>query len=506
MKKLFTFIITVTLGLSLFTACKKEELVVVNEPLELDENSPQYQEYMIERAINLIELFRFDKLGNTIDRIKDPAKKAEILAMLDEYRNRARNEAWYYVTPESDTLYFFPPVEGSRLEAKNSFINFTPLFLQFPWQKQIVNVKGILHGMGIFPNLEEFGATNCLATGIKDVDQMPNLKSFSWTFLADYLPYFFPDLVLEPFPFEVDFSNNDKLENLILEYADISKLKFPATKLKTFSLSTGIINENDVLEGLSANNVGIVAASAKSDMVLKAKNIDSLNISTTLASFDISESNILKLEARAGIKKLKLNSGLKKLILDGRDLTESPSFPVGLEELILDSYTLQGSDLRSFSDLKYVSLNSGGGLNKIDLDGWKLPQNMQRLSLSGSFDGTFDFSSFSGLSEARFDNLRDGQSVINTTMTFPPNVQSLWCTGSISGKVDLSQITNLKQFYFSEYQPFLGDWGPLELILPVNITEDQVAQWNYGNPVIYARNSTLIVNAPEWMNKYIVRG
>jgi len=505
MKKLFTFMITVILGLSLFTACKKEELVVVNEPLELDENSPQYQEYMVERAINLIELFRFDKLGNTIDRIKDPAKKAGILAMLDEYRTRARNEAWYYVTPENDTLYFFPPVEGSRLEAKNSLINFTPIFIQFPWQKQIVNVKGILHGMGIFPNLEEFGAINCLATGVKDVDQMPNLKSFSWAFMADYLPYFYPDLVLEPFPFEADFSKNSKLESLILEYADISKLKFPATKLKTFSLGTGIINENDALDGLSANNVGLAAVSAKSDMILKAKNIDSLKIATTLASFDISESNILKLEA-SGIEKLKFNSGLKKLILDGRHVTESPSFPAGLEELSLDSYILQGSDLRSLSDLKYVSLNSGGGLNKIDLDKWKLPQNIQRLSLAGSFDGTFDFSSFSELSEARFDNIRDGQSVINTTITFPPNIQTLWCTGSISGKVDLSQITNLRSFYFSEYQPFLGDWEPVELILPPNLTEAQVALWNYGNPVIYARISTLIVNAPEWMSKYIVRG
>lgn len=505
MKKIFTFIITVILGLSLFTACKKQELVVVNEPLELDENSPEYQEYMIERAINLIELFRFDKLGNTIDRIKDPVKKAEILAMLDEYRTRAKNEAWYYVTPENDTLYFFPPVEGSRLEAKNSLINFTPIFLQFPWQKQIVNVKGILHGMGIFPNLEEFGAVNCLATGIKDVDQMPNLKSFSWIFMADYLPYFFPDLVLEPFPFEADFSKNTKLENLTLEYADISKLKFPAAKLKVFSLNMGIINENDALEGLSANNVGLDAVSAKSDMVLKAKNIDSLKIGTVLASFDISESNILKLEA-AGIKKLKLNSGLKKLILDGRDVTESPSFPVGLEELVLNSYILSGADLRSYSDLKYVSLNSGGGLNKIDLDGWKLPQNINRLSLEGSFDGTFNFSSLSDLSEVRLDNIRDGQSAINTTITFPSGVQSLWCTGSISGKVDLSQITNLNRFYFSEYQPFLGDWAPLELTLPANITEDQVVQWNYGNPVIYARNSTLIVNAPEWMNKYIVRG
>jgi hypothetical protein len=81
------------LALSTFQACSKEELITINDPLELDENSVQFQKYMEERAIQLIKEYRFDQLGNTIDRIKDPEAKARVVALLTEYRDRAFNEA-----------------------------------------------------------------------------------------------------------------------------------------------------------------------------------------------------------------------------------------------------------------------------------------------------------------------------------------------------------------------------------------------------------------------------
>lgn len=490
MKKIFTLIMAAILGLLLFTACKKEELVVVNEPLELDENSPQYQEYMIERAINLIELFRFDKLGNTIDRIKDPAKKAEILAMLDEYRTRAKNEAWYYVTPENDTLYFFPPVEGSRLEAKNSLINFTPIFIQFAWQKQIVNVKGILHGMGIFPNLEDFSVINCLATGVKDVDQMPNLKSFSWTFLADYLPYFYPDLVLEPFPFEADFSKNTKLENLILEYADISKLKFPATRLKTFSLSTGIINENDALDGLSANNAGISAVAAKKDMALKAKNIDSLNLSAALTSLDISESNILKLEVN-GVGKLNLNNGLKKLMVNAKDLKEKPNYPENLQELKLTQYAVNDIDFSSLTGLKSFTFDG----SPFAQPGLKLPPNLEYINY---FITTVDKMDLSHLT-----SLKTFVSYITTynngEVKLPASVETIDTYHlNFKGTFDISHLTNLKsiKMYMGENSKDMTT-----LILPVNLREETLK--DPGNTIDGLYRSVTVVNKPAWFDNYV---
>ncbi|MBX3255425.1 MAG: hypothetical protein KF862_14885 [Chitinophagaceae bacterium] len=335
MKKILKIITATILGLLLFTACKKEELVVVNEPLELDENSPKYQEYMIERAINLIELFRFDKLGNTIDRIKDPAKKAEILAMLDEYRTRAKNEAWYYVTPENDTLYFFPPVEGSRLEAKNSHINFTPLFIQFPWQKQIVNVRGMLHGMGIFPNLEQFGVGNCLATGVKDMDQLPELKLFSWTFMIEFLQYFYPDLVFETIPLQVDLSKNSKLERIDVDHIDISDIQFPGHKLTDyFGLTDGIFDNN--LSNINANKIVVRTSAAADPEVTLSNSVGQLELTDISGIKKLDLSNIKDLElitlASRTIEELTLPDGITDEILENSRSIASWAEPLRLKQ------------------------------------------------------------------------------------------------------------------------------------------------------------------------------
>ncbi|MFA7493971.1 MAG: hypothetical protein WCZ43_10720, partial [Proteiniphilum sp.] len=140
-----------------FQACTKQELITVNEPVELDENSIQYQQYMVERATELIKAYRFDQLGNTIDRIKDSEAKARVTALLTEYRDRAFNEALYYATPSGDTIFFFPPGIDSRLEAKR-------LYISNLYQKAVVNEIGVLHGFKNFPAVETVDMGNSLAT------------------------------------------------------------------------------------------------------------------------------------------------------------------------------------------------------------------------------------------------------------------------------------------------------------------------------------------------------
>ena len=226
MKKIFTIGIISLLALSSFQACTKEELVTINNPLELDENSIQYQQYMEERAIQLIKEYRFDRLGNTIDRIKDPVARERVLALLAEYRNRAFNEALYYAKPNKDTIFFFPPNIDSRLEAKR-------LYISNLYQKAVVNEIGVLHGFKNFPNVETVDIGNSLATGIKDLNGLPELKTFNWTFEPYYFREFYPDVELAPRPLDFDFSQNHKLETVNISYVDLNNLKFHATKIKS---------------------------------------------------------------------------------------------------------------------------------------------------------------------------------------------------------------------------------------------------------------------------------
>src|SRR5690606_22943195 len=144
MKKIFTVGIISLLALSSFQACTKEELITINDPLELDENSVQFQQYMEERAVQLIKKYRFDQLGNTIDRIKDPVVRERVIALLTEYRDRAFNEALYYAKPNGDTIFFFPPNIDNRFETKR-------LLISNLYQKAVVNEIGVLHGFKNFP-------------------------------------------------------------------------------------------------------------------------------------------------------------------------------------------------------------------------------------------------------------------------------------------------------------------------------------------------------------------
>lgn len=534
MKKIFTIGIISLLALSSFQACTKEELVTINNPLELDENSIQYQQYMEERAIQLIKEYRFDRLGNTIDRIKDPVARERVLALLAEYRNRAFNEALYYAKPNKDTIFFFPPNIDSRLEAKR-------LYISNLYQKAVVNEIGVLHGFKNFPNVETVDIGNSLATGIKDLNGLPELKTFNWTFEPYYFREFYPDVELAPRPLDFDFSQNHKLETVNISYVDLTNLKFPATKIKSVNLGEAIVNSGDVLNTIAANKVSIRGDSETRDLVLKTQYIDSLSFFVSgLTSLDVSESNLLNLYT-IDIENITLNEGLQKLRLGADRLSAKPILPNSLEELDLVSYTLPDKDFSTATNVKrmlwaglgyndlalpigieeltissqhpYPTLikdfRSHDNLKKIiiheadfDFGSVQFPQSLESLALmsfgssihiksNGDYSDLHNLKTFA-VKLAKFDKMP----LLPSSLL---KLEMLFADFTDSDVVDLSHLTNLNSI-------FMQAGRPITLILPNNLTEAAViagAKSLQSTAAFYLPTGSTIVNAPSWLDQYV---
>ena len=520
-----------------FQACTKQELITVNEPVELDENSIQYQQYMVERATELIKAYRFDQLGNTIDRIKDPTERQKVLALLTEYRDRAFNEALYYATPSGDTIFFFPPGIDSRLEAKR-------LYISNLYQKAVVNEIGVLHGFKNFPAVETVDMGNSLATGIKDLNGLPELKTFNWTFVPYYFGEFYPDVELAPVPLEFDFSENKKLEKINIHYVDLVNLKFPENKIPAVNFGSAIVNSADEIDRIAANSINITGTSTEEGLALKSKNIDSLILNLTqLKVIDIGESEILNLRISL-IEQLTLNNKIEKLTLFAENIKQKPAFPNSLKELTISSYPLSDKDFSTASGLKKMTWG-GAGYNDLIL-----PNSLEELTVSIPHPYSpvnYDYSNLSNLKKI---TIQDGD-FDQATIQFPLNLESLTITSSgrrltingdgdyshlinlntfavklatvskmpqlpssISklellfvhfkddGEVDLSHLTNLGSFLLQAQ----SSEQPVTLILPGNISEAALqagaASINATQAIFIPVGST-VVDAPNWMLKYI---
>lgn len=500
MKNILIISIASILTLFIFRACAKEELVVINEPLELDEDSPQYQQYMEERAINLIKLYRFDKLGNTIDRIKDPVVKERVTAMYNEYRNKAFKEAFYFVTPANDSLFFFPATTEKPSEVKFFRINFVPNFWDLNKQSSTLNVRGVLHGLQNYPNTEDLYFTNPLATGLKGLEGMPELKTFTWTVTPSELASRHPDEEIYPVPLEADFSSNYKLESLSFEYIDPANLTFPKHKLKSFTLRSALINTNDNLENLFANQVLISGTSDKESLIFNAKGIDSLQLMANgLKSLDISNSTLLKLtsvivQSEQNLESVKLNEGLKKLSIRAINLKEKPTFPTSLEDLRLEYYNFDDIDFSSLQNLKRFSIS--GSESGFEKPGLKLPSNLEYMD--------FDIIAIHDVHLSDANKLKTLRMYISTvtgnSIELPAGLEKIDISHSefkTPVEMDLSQLDNIKFLR-------LGMTGISKLILPVNLSEDAVKAGGYVNQGgITLSKETIIINKPAWFDQYV---
>lgn len=547
MKKIFTIYIASLFALISFFGCTEEELVTINDPLELDENSLQYQQYMEERAIELIKTYRFDQLGNTIDRIKDAATRERVLALLSEYRTIAFSDALYIAKLTNDTLFFFPPNVEDRKEAKGISLNYTTNSMAS------LNEIGVLHGLKNFPKLESLLFYNSLATSVKELNTLSELKKFSWQVDAYDFNQRYPEIELLPSAIDLDLSQNNKLEDLTLEYVEMTNLKFSATKIKEVMIRNSVIKKGEDLDIIAANNLKVYGTSEPKELALKSKSIDSLTIHLDgLSSLDISGTNILTLDLsyREDFEKVKLNQGLKKLTsFRAGKLTEKPNLPESLQELYMENYALSDKDFSSMTNLKKITFGSKG------YSGLSLPTNIEEalFNIPWPYTAEFgqgfnrDYSNLKKLKKVTLNNIP----ITQTGLKFPTNLEYLefkdYTSGQkISGSGDYSNISSLKTFranYSIEFESMpklpssvsnlylyglilpagstldisnltnlefllitINSPNPITLKLPTNLTEEAVIAGSAifgGSGSFSLPKGSTIVNEPAWLSKYL---
>ena len=99
MKKTITFLFLLSL---LGTwSCTKERLVIQDRELQFDENSREIPDLSGQSgACSTFVTFRFEKLGDVLDKINDESVKKNLQDSLRKYRYIAETEALYYATEE----------------------------------------------------------------------------------------------------------------------------------------------------------------------------------------------------------------------------------------------------------------------------------------------------------------------------------------------------------------------------------------------------------------------
>lgn len=532
-------IIILAFSLSGFLSCTKERLVIQEKELEFDENSEEYQIYQAERAMQYIRTFRFEKLGDVLDKINDPAVKKNLQDSLSKYRYLAANEALYYLTKSNDTLFFMPPINGTQI-GTNFLGN----------DNRLINDKGVIHGFKNFPETETLHFYNNLASGVTELEFLPNLKTFRWVVNPSDVIRKYPDEDYEYVPVRADLSRNPQLKEIAVSGIELGNFTYPDHELELFSnggiFSTAGGNRIPTggLDGLWAKTIS-VEGDADPDFKMKNVKTDSLYFnSASVKNFDISETGIKGL--RIGqINKLALNDELKRLWLRADSLHSKPNFPQSLEELDLSGYELGDMDFSALS-LKKISLSARS------FEGLILPGSIEDItffidSYNGSSAGiSRDYSHLSRLKRIRI----EGGDIDQTGLVFPTGLEYLsffhYSDINIQGSGNYSNLHQLKEFEgryavfdnmpvlpssilklnleniklpagatmdlshltnlnFLRIYAYNSD--PITLILPDNITEAAVAA-GYGG-VNSARGSILlptgssIVNAPEWLSQYV---
>lgn len=443
--------IIILIGLLLFItfSCKKEELVITDVPLELDENSEEYQQYLVERAMEFIKTYRLEKVDSLVEKLSNENEKKRILDSLLVYKARAPFDAFYFVTEKNDSLFFLDP----KIRNEDQISSLTLSFVGMPpFTSNLFNAKGVLHGFKRFPKLTELIVENSLGTGIAEIENLADLKTLSWNVDRAAMEQQFPQQEFEYVPLKADLSKNLKLKVLNFKNINSRNLVFPDYKLESVRFEQSDINATNNLDALKAGTLTLMSDKASNPgFVLKNNQIDIFRIeavnnlgekfSSNIKSVDITETNIAQFIVRdaTSIEKITLNDELEKLdfeILEYGDqafsgkLTEVSNYPAGLQSIKLVTKELKQQNFSNLSKLQ--SLHVSGENQDYNLT---LPSGLQTLYVFNANKCNLNLSQSTALQSATV----SASSSINLG-TIPAGLQSLGLMNSGSGNISLGAL------------------------------------------------------------------
>lgn len=517
-------------------SCTKEELRVNNIELDLKENSPEYQVYLAERAMQFIRSYSFYQLGNILDKIEDAAVKKNLTDSLQKYRKQAADNALFFIDDKKDSIFVWiggeDPLE--RTGANASFFASQGVILP--------NVDAPLYGFDKFPKLQGIGLNDCLATGLEGLDKLPELKSVALLRDPNLFRTRYPTREFEFIPIKMDLSKNKKLELLYLQNYDIANIIFPDNKVKLLQLNAVVPIPSDGLNHVKADKILFYSGpfEFENTLVLNNNNVDTLYFQKDagdnlpgkeyswfpgLKIIDVRETNLkalfinfntnnyMKSAADGNVmEKVLVNEGLLSLSLNSKALKEPVSFPNSLQKMELANY-LFGADLTSLNQLKTLGIYYSTNYDyEFDLAKWQFPQSLEQLDIIGTINKDIDFTALTHLKTVSVK--AEGYNVIasvNAEVKLPATLEKVDINGCKlappSGTVDFSNLTNLTSFWINLAASSADGQQPITLILPPNLSEQTLItgkeeQGSWYKPIRLKTGST-IVNKQSWMDPYI---
>jgi len=439
MKK-FIYTILSLCSVALFASCEKGDILnIVNQDIDLNENSSEYQEYLKERIDTYLAIYRFEEAKRSITKITDPTIKKDIWLKYNRYYQEALTQGCGYILESGDTLFLKVKnddnIASNQLKSLSEFYDYVGL--------KSTNKDITLWGLANFPSLETLWFPSCFVSKVQDLDKLTKLKVFSFEANKEKYDWWFTNKPFKPVDMAgYNLSKNNQLETLSFKGADLTNLKVPTTTLQSLSLKNGVYT-NANLNNIHAKVIDIESSDAADEqLIINNKALQSLSIST-----NTTENKAFKLLNVANTSLRKLNvvenadeaHSLKKIILN--DKIDTLTVGGYLNQIVSLHKSVELEGLSKLNKLKHFAYNPDFSAVATK----DLPKNIEYLEVDGSGNvpykdnDSFDYSHLTKL------KVYSNGKFLSANMKFPEQLDSIHLFPSVAfGDIKIIDFSNTK--------------------------------------------------------------
>lgn len=439
MKK-FIYTILSLCSVALFASCEKGDILnIVNQDIDLNENSSEYQEYLKERIDTYLAIYRFEEAKRSITKITDPTIKKDIWLKYNRYYQEALTQGCGYILESGDTLFLKVKnddnIASNQLKSLSEFYDYVGL--------KSTNKDITLWGLANFPSLETLWFPSCFVSKVQDLDKLTKLKVFSFEANKEKYDWWFTNKPFKPVDMAgYNLSKNNQLETLSFKGADLTNLKVPTTTLQSLSLKNGVYT-NANLNNIHAKVIDIESSDAADEqLIINNKALQSLSISTNTTEnkafklLNVSNTSLRKLNV---VENADEAHSLKKIILN--DKIDTLTVGGYLNQIVSLHKSVELEGLSKLNKLKHFAYNPDFSAVATK----DLPKNIEYLEVDGSGNvpykdnDSFDYSHLTKL------KVYSNGKFLSANMKFPEQLDSIHLFPSVAfGDIKIIDFSNTK--------------------------------------------------------------
>ena len=344
-KTYITLAATTALALALNSCQKGDLLNVVQDDVELNENTAQYQEFIKERVTDYARAYRFEQARANLPKLTDEANRKEGERIINFYHAKALKDGFAYLLPNGDSLFLKMKNEENLPPEKIEYISLSNQYAEFKGLGQDVTLWGAAN----FPNTKGIYIDEAQITKMLDLDKLTKLEEVRLIFESGDFDYtlWFPNRPFKPIDVSgYDFSKNDKITWMEFKHCDLTAIKAPTNVFPMFKASYCEYNANTINTPRARKMQFETCNILDPDIKVTNPHLRSLTITTDynannrgFRTFDISASRInyfsiyQQSSKQHEVEEIKLNQYLDTLEIVGLGNRQKKAKIVGLDKI-----------------------------------------------------------------------------------------------------------------------------------------------------------------------------